>query len=89
MFLLITGFSVEVRSGIFSFERDVKVLTVCKTFSIVNETVFMASNRGTGPLKLSYIKWIRPMGIVMDGFGKKDPPVRKKLPTELDIPEWF
>ena len=49
----------------------------------------MASNRGNGPLKLSNTKYISLLEIVLDGFGKEDPPVRKKLPTELDIPEWF
>ena len=49
----------------------------------------MAANIGTVPLKLSDTKWIRPLEIVLDGFGKDVPPVRKKLPVEMDIQEWL
>ena len=49
----------------------------------------MASNRGTVPLKLIETKCIRPLEIVLDGFGKYNPPVIKKLPVEVDIPEWL
>ena len=43
----------------------------------------MASKRGTVPLKLSETKWKIPPEIVLDGFGKDDPPVRNKLPVEV------
>ena len=46
----------------------------------------MASNRGTGPQKTSDTKWIGPLEIQLDGSGKDDPPVRKKLPVEANIP---
>ena len=49
----------------------------------------MDSNRGTGPLKLRYIKLIRPLEIVFNGFGKAYLPVRKKLPVEVDITYWL
>ena len=34
-------------------------------------------------------KWIRPIEIVLDGFGKENPLARKKLTVELDITEWL
>ena len=49
----------------------------------------MASNRGTGPLKLSEKKWLRPLEIVIDGSEKDDPPVRNKLSLEVEISEWL
>ena len=49
----------------------------------------MASNRGNGPLKLSNKKYISLLEIVLDGFGKKDPPVRNKLLVEVYILRWL
>ena len=77
---------MEVRSGNYSFGRDVKVFTVCKLVLDINDTIYMASNRGDGPLKLIMTKWIRPLEIVLHAFGNYNPPVRKKLPVEVDIP---
>ena len=64
-------------------------MTVCKVVLVINKTISMASNRGTVPLKLIETKCIRPLEIVLDGFGKYNPPVIKKLPVEVDIPEWL
>ena len=36
---------------------------------------------------MSNTKWIIPLEIVLGGFGNDDPPVRKKLPVKVDIPE--
>ena len=41
----------------------------------------MDSNRGAGQLKLSDTKWIITLEIVLGGFGKDEPPARKKLPV--------
>ena len=49
----------------------------------------MASDIVTVPLKLSEKKWIRPLEIVIGGFGKDNPTVRKKLLVEVGIPEWL
>ena len=46
----------------------------------------MASIRGSGPLKLGKKKLIRPIEIVLYGFGRDDPPVRNKIPVEVYIP---
>ena len=86
MCFLITGFVAEVRFGNYGFGRDVKFLTVCKAVLAINETISMASNTGTGPLKLGETKLIRPLEIVIDGFGKYNLLLKKKLPVEVDIP---
>ena len=52
MCFFIKEFTAEVRSGNYSFGRDVKVLTHCKETSDINDTTSMASNRRTGPLKM-------------------------------------
>ena len=57
--------------------------------SDIDNTIFMASNRVTGPLNLSMRKWIRPLEIVFNGFWKDDTPLIKKLPVEVGIPEWL
>ena len=49
----------------------------------------MASNRSNGPQKLINTKWIRPLEIVLNEFGKDYPPVRKKLPVEVYISYWL
>ena len=64
-------------------------MTVCKAVSAIHETISMASNRGNGPLKLSNTKYISLLEIVLDGFGKKDPPVRNKLLVEVYILRWL
>ena len=89
MCFLITGFAAEIRSGNYGFGRDIKVSIVFKAVSAVNETVSMDSNMGTGLLKLSETKWIIPVEIVLGGFGKDEPPARKKISLEVDIPEWL
>ena len=53
MCFLITGSASEVRSGNYGFGRDVKFLTVCKAICAINKTIYMASNRVNGILKLS------------------------------------
>ena len=53
---LITVFTAEARSGNYGLIRDVTVLTVKKIVSAVKNTTSMASNRETGPLKLSKTK---------------------------------
>ena len=63
------------------FSRYVKFLTVWKYVSAVNNTIYMESNRGAGQLKQSETKWIRTQEIVLGGFGKDEPPARKKLPV--------
>ena len=37
--------------------------------------------------KIGKTKRSRPLEIVLYGFGNENPPVRKKLPAEVDIPE--
>ena len=87
MCFLITGFPQEVRSEKYDFGRDVKFLTVYKAVSSIIKTTSLDLKKGTGPLKLIKTEWIRPLEIVLGGFGKDDPPVINKLPVEVDIPE--
>ena len=64
-------------------------MTVLKYFLAINNTISVASNRGTVLLKISKTKWIMPSEIVLYIFGKDEPPTIKKLLVEEDIPEWL
>ena len=68
---------MEVRSGNYSFGIYVKILTVFKTVSAVNKAISIDSNRGTETLKLGKTKCIGKLEIVLYGFRKDEPPVRK------------
>ena len=79
----------EVRTENYVLGGYVKVLTVWKAVSAVSKTIYIDSNKGIVPLKPINKTFIRPMEIVMDGFGEDYPPVRKKLPMVVYIPEWL
>ena len=53
----------------------------------VNDSTYMDENIGNGHLKLSKNIWTMLLEKVLDRFGMDDPPVRKKLLVEVDIPE--
>jgi hypothetical protein len=84
----LTGFAARVRIGGFGRGRTVKADTVSTAISAVGKEISLAS--GHNPTKLKYSDKLLPrIAQMLDGWRKDDDPVMKKLPVEVDIPEYL
>ena len=46
-------------------------------------------DHGVNPTKAKHSKKLTPRLAQMNGFEKEDPPTEKKLPVEIDVPEYI
>jgi hypothetical protein len=84
----ITGFTARVRIGGFGHGRVVKADTVSTAISAVGKEITLAC--GVNPTKLKYSEKSLPrIAQMLDRWRKKDEPVMKKLPVEVDVPEYL
>jgi hypothetical protein len=85
----ITGFAARVRVGGFGRSRVVKADTVSTAISAIGKEIALA--RGVNPNKLRYSEKLLPRiaQMLLEGWRKKDEPVMKKLPVEVDVPEYL
>jgi hypothetical protein len=83
---VLTTFAGLVRAGFFGHGRQVQASTVTTYLTSIGQTICLARN--TNPTKVEGgTKFIPRLSQMIDGFRKEDPPVRKKLPVEVDVPE--
>lgn len=84
----LTGFGARVRAGRYGHGKQIQAATVSGTISAVRQTIALA--RGVNPTKVSgsdkYGPRIRQM---IDGMAKEAPLTLKKLPVEVDAPEFI
>ena len=84
----LTGFAARVRSGYYGRKRQIRVGTVTSALTAVGSTISLAN--GTNPTKIMNTdKFIPRLAQMLQGWKKEDPPVIKKLPVEVDIPEYL
>jgi hypothetical protein len=84
----ITGFAARVRVGGYGRGRTVKADTVSTAIAAVGKEIALAS--GVNPTKMKHTEKLLPrIGQMLDGWRKKDGPVMKKLPVEVDVPEYL
>jgi hypothetical protein len=84
----ITGFAARVRVGGYGRGREVKADTVSTAISAIGKEIALAS--GVNPTKLKNSEKLLPrISQMLDGWRKNDGPVMKKLPVEVDVPEYL
>jgi hypothetical protein len=82
----LTGFAQRVQAGFFGHGRQVQSSTVSQAITAIGQTIKMARN--VNPTKImGSDKFLPVVQVVLDGYGKTDPPTNKKLPVESDVPE--
>ena len=82
----LTGFAQRVRTGYYGRGRQVQAPTVTSAITAVGQTISMAV--GDNPTKvLGSDKFLPALQIMIEGYAKDDPPTRKMLPIESDVPE--
>jgi hypothetical protein len=85
---LLTGFAARVRDGGFGNRGKVKGDTVATALSAVGTEITMVC--GSNPLKVAGSNnYIPRVDQTLAGWRKVDDPVEKKLPIEVDVPEWL
>ena len=83
---LLTGFAARVRSGFYGRKAQVSTGAVNSAITAIGTTIALA--RGINPTKIEHSdKLIPRLSQMFDGWRKADPPVIKKLPVEVDVPE--
>jgi hypothetical protein len=81
-------FAAAVRIGYYGQGRQVRSSTVSTALSAVNKTISMATNRN--PFKVEGCKsFIPKLQQTLDGWERDDPPIEKKMPVEVDVPEFL
>ena len=81
-------FSGRVKSGWYGYGRQVSNGTVTSALTAVGQA-FSVHNRGN-PLKPHESKdYNLDVKVMLDGWKKEGPPTMKKLPIEVDIPEYL
>jgi hypothetical protein len=84
----ITGFAARVRVGGYGRGREVKADTVSTAISAIGKEIALTS--GVNPTKLKNSEKLLPrISQMLDGWRKNDGPVMKKLPVEVDVPEYL
>ena len=84
----LSGFAARVRSGYYGRRKQVQAGTVSQALSAVGTTISLAV--GCNPIKEKYSTKLAPrLRQMLDGWSKEDPPTMKKLPVEVDIPEFL
>ena len=84
----ITGFAARVRTGHYGRGRTITAPAVNSAITAVGKTIAMA--RGVNPTKtFGSDKLLPRLKQMLDGWTEEDPPTVKKLPIEVDIPEYI
>jgi hypothetical protein len=82
------AFAVTIRQGFYGRGAQVQCSTVTSAITAVGQTIAMAT--GVNPTKVTgsekFLILIQ-LQIQLAGYTKEDPPTRKKLPVEADVPE--
>ena len=82
----LTGFAQRIRTGYYGRGRQVQAATVTGAITAVGQTISMAI--GNNPTKLlGSDKFLPALQIMLEGYEKEDPPTRKMLPIETDVPQ--
>ncbi len=82
----LTGFAARTRIGFYGRERKVKSSTVSCAITAIGQTITIACNNN--PTKvLGSEKFLPALQVMIDAYSKEDPPTRKMLQVEVDVPE--
>lgn len=85
---MLTGFAARVHAGFYGRGREIKAATTSAAITAIGQTAQMES--GVNPTKEGGLtKRLFPLQLMLDGWRKHEPPTIKKLPVEVDIPEYL
>ena len=80
------AFAVTIRQGLYGRGAQVQCSTVTSAITAVGQTIAMAT--GVNPTKVTGSeRFLLQLQIQLAGYTKEDPPTKKKLPVEADVPE--
>ena len=84
----LTGFAQRIRTGYYGRGRQVQASTVTSAITAIGQTISMAI--GNNPTKIiGSEKFLPALQIMIEGYSKEDPPTRKMLPIESDVPQFL
>lgn len=84
----LSGFAARVRSGYYGRNKQIRTGSVSAALTAIGTTISLA--KGINPTKDTTSDKLLPrLAQMMQGWKKDDPPVIKKLPVEVDIPEYL
>ena len=82
----LTGFAVQTRTGFYGHGRQVQSSMVTSTITAIGQTIALACNKNPTKVIRSN-KFLPALQIMLDGYTKANPPTKKSLPVEADVPE--
>jgi hypothetical protein len=72
--------------GYYENGREVKDCTVSSALTAIGQMIALACDKN--PIKVVGSKCLLPrLKIMLDGYRKVDPPTKKKMPVQADVPE--
>lgn len=84
---VLIGFAAWVQQGCYGRGRRVQACTVSSALTAVGQEIALACERN--PTKINGSDKIIPrLQQMYDGWRKEDPPTKKMLPVEADVPEF-
>mmetsp|Transcript_36829 Transcript_36829/g.82805 ORF Transcript_36829/g.82805 Transcript_36829/m.82805 type:complete len:416 (-) Transcript_36829:347-1594(-) len=85
---VLSGFAARTRRGAFGRGRQIAAGSVASAITAVGQAISL--DTGVNPTKNEGSKeLIYPLQVMMSGFKKEDPATVKKLPIEVDVPEYL
>ena len=88
----LTIFGAAVRKGVYGNCKQVAKASVSTAISAIGQTITMDGRNGKkNPVMQegSTKKFIEPVHRMLQGFANDDPPTTKKLPVDVDVPEFL
>ena len=84
----ITKFSTRVKQGYHMFRHQVTAVPVSLALTAVSQALSL--DTGVNPLRvIGCNKFLHQIKVMLDEWKKEDPSTMKKLPIEVDIPEYL
>ena len=85
---VLTGFAARVRSGYYGRGGKIKAESARGAITAIGQTISL--DAGVNPTKEDNgSKLIFPLRLMFEGWRKDDGPTEKKLPVEVDVPEFL
>jgi hypothetical protein len=82
----LTGFAAQTRMGYYGKGQQVQSSTVTGAITAIGQTIALACNKN--PTKvIGSDKFLLNIQIMLDGYTKANPPTKKMLPVEFNVPE--
>jgi hypothetical protein len=83
---LLSGYAAQVRTGFYGQQKQVKNCTVSTALTAIGQMIVLACD--SNPTKVTGSERFLPrLQIMLDGYCKVDPPTKKMLPVQADVPE--